>query len=205
MNRLQALRPDLHIASFADLPVQQIVRQFMVRGLTLDIDQTFMEHHSDVVPDQHLAKFEEISFYGLRAVLLSNAEAKRVPRVEAITEQIYDKTRFRMPAPVTSHAVGHSKPDRRMFLAGAAALELLPTELGHVGDLTYRDIMGANDAGYRLSVHTAPYGQGGRWFVRNVEHPLEAGLLHILRPRFAVEPAQQPSIDDSLIERRRVA
>ncbi|MEM9666840.1 MAG: HAD-IA family hydrolase, partial [Bacteroidota bacterium] len=62
---------------------------------------------------------------------------------------------------VFSDEVGFSKPDRRAFDQAAAALEVRPDEVLHIGDLRRTDIAGARGAGALGALYTGIHTDDG--------------------------------------------
>lgn len=131
-----------------------------LRGLLLDLDNTLVPYGSYGDHPEMTTWLKEISSAGIRLYLLSNATKKRVsiwlPRLQI-------------------KGLGMAgKPNPQAFKQAASQLNLLPCQVGMVGDQVFTDVLGGNLAGLHtvlvrpLNDNALPHTQVARHLERMV-------------------------------------
>ncbi|MGE5586976.1 MAG: YqeG family HAD IIIA-type phosphatase [Clostridia bacterium] len=128
---LSILCPDLYVPSICRVDLSQLTARG-IRGIVLDIDNTFVDWGSVDIPAGVLAFLDDAKARGIRLCVLSNNLRKRI---EAISRTLG------IPA-----ARG-LKPMRSAFRAALALLGTSPQETAVIGDQIFTDILGGNLAG----------------------------------------------------------
>lgn len=102
------------------------------KGIIFDIDNTLVPHGKDSTPEVD-ELFRNIHKLGLKTVLLSNNDDRRIERFIQ-----------NIDTPYISEA---NKPDTKGFLEAVKMLGINKSEAVVIGDTTFTDIVGANLSG----------------------------------------------------------
>lgn len=103
-----------------------------VRGLIFDIDNTLVPHGADSTPEVD-EFFRKIHQKGFKTLLLSNNSEARILRFKKNIDTLY--------------IYDANKPAPGCFLKAVEMLKLHKDEVVVIGDTTFTDIVGANNAG----------------------------------------------------------
>ncbi|MCR4402179.1 MAG: YqeG family HAD IIIA-type phosphatase [Firmicutes bacterium] len=128
MGLLSLLCPDLYVPSIYRVDLSRLTDRG-IRGLVLDIDNTFVDWGSADIPAGVLAFLDDAKARGIRVCVLSNNLRRRI---EAISRALG------IPA-----ARG-IKPMRSAFRAALGVLGTSPNETAVIGDQIFTDILGGN-------------------------------------------------------------
>ncbi len=129
---LRVVRPDVHVETVADV-TPALLEELGVRGVLVDLDDTLIASNADAPSPSAEAWLRSLREAGIRVVILSNGERKRVHELAE---------RFGLPA---FALVG--KPFWFAFRRGLAALGTPRDASAMVGDQLFTDVLGANCAG----------------------------------------------------------
>jgi putative hydrolase of the HAD superfamily len=103
---------------------------------------SFSTHDAWRVYDDVIPCFEALQKANVRLAAISNWDTRLKPTLKSIG--LYDY--FEVITVSGEH--GHNKPAREIFDATAAALNLAPSEVLHIGDSHREDYVGARNAGF---------------------------------------------------------
>lgn len=180
---LKWLTPDLFLDELQALSSAPL-RQWGVRGLIFDLDNTLLPYDSYALTAEVLALVEELRDSGYAMCLVSNSNRDR--RVKSLGEQA--------GVAAISRA---GKPRRRAFREALALLGTSPEETAAVGDQVFTDVLGANRLGlYSVLVKPlSPTEFIGTRLVRRLEHLVletlrRRGELYRLEPRLCGESGE---------------
>lgn len=123
--------PGEYAVSVFDLDYSKLYQKGY-RGIIFDIDNTLVPHGDDSTPEVD-ALFDEIHAAGLKTLLLSNNDTERIECFLKNIDSLY------IP--------DADKPDTDGYLRAVEALGLRKSQVVFVGDQTFTDIIGANNAG----------------------------------------------------------
>jgi HAD superfamily hydrolase (TIGR01662 family) len=149
-----------------------------IRALSFDLDKTVVGYHAEEVPVPVLDALRELVGSGIRIAVVSNAHGERVERVRRIAKAMGEAVGSTCESVVPADAGGRPKPNPAMFLTLATRLGLAPEACAHVGDQYFKDVVGAERAGFGATVLVAPQGEGDHPGVKWLQRPLEA----LIRP-----------------------
>ncbi|MDI7247795.1 MAG: YqeG family HAD IIIA-type phosphatase [Bacillota bacterium] len=125
------LCPDLYVPSVREIDLSRLVARG-IKGIVVDIDNTFVDWGSPDIPEKTLAFFDEARVRGLRMCVLSNNFRSRIDAICNV---------LGIPA-----ARG-LKPMPSAFRAALAVLGTTPGETAVIGDQVFTDVLGGNLAG----------------------------------------------------------
>lgn len=128
---LSVLCPDLYVPSVREIDLSRLVARG-IKGIVVDIDNTFVDWGSPDIPEKALAFFDEARVRGLRMCVLSNNFRSRIDAICNI---------LGIPA-----ARG-LKPMPSAFRAALAVLGTTPGETAVIGDQVFTDVLGGNLVG----------------------------------------------------------
>lgn len=128
---LSVLCPDLYVPSVREIDLSRLVARG-IKGIVVDIDNTFVDWGSPDIPEKTLAFFDEARVRGLRMCVLSNNFRSRIDAICNV---------LGIPA-----ARG-LKPMPSAFRAALAVLGTTPGETAVIGDQVFTDVLGGNLAG----------------------------------------------------------
>lgn len=172
----RALRPTLVVPGLATIDTEEFLGSLPTDtgGVTWDLDKTLVGQHEEVVPEAHVELLRAVALVGLRQAIVSNANSpQRALRVAAIGDGLSRATGAPMHIVTSSMVSGQRKPKRPIFDEAGRRMRLPNTRIVHVGDQLFKDVLGANRAGYGATVLVPPYGEGDDPRVRFVQRPLE--------------------------------
>lgn len=145
---MSLLRPDDVIEHIAQITPEFLAARGL-RGLLLDLDNTLVPYGSYDEAGEMLAWANDLRGAGIRLYLLSNATGQRAA---------FWLSRLGF------EGVGLAgKPNPRAYLRAVRALNLLPKQVGMVGDQVFTDVLGGNLAGLHtvlvrpLAVNALPH------------------------------------------------
>jgi HAD superfamily hydrolase (TIGR01662 family) len=150
-----------------------IVGEPWARVATFDLDKTLLGYRTEDVPASVLAALRDLVASGRKIVLVSNAHGVRVNRVRRVAATIGEYTGAPCGVVVPADAGDKIKPDPGMFRVAAERAGVEPTACVHVGDQLFKDIWGAERAGFGATVLVRPTGDGDHLGVRYLQRPLE--------------------------------
>lgn len=104
------------------------------RGIIFDIDNTLVPHGDNSTPEVD-ALFKEIHAAGIKTVLLSNNDRKRIERFIKNID--------------TQYVCDAEKPNPDGFIKALEKLGIDKDEVVCIGDQTFSDIIGANNCGIK--------------------------------------------------------
>ena len=170
------LRPLETVRSVAEICIEDLIVEVpLLAAIAFDLDKTLVGQHETEIPDQHIEALIMMSGLGLHLGLISNAASQqRTERVLGFAETITSLT-GRKTVAVTSRMVGgKKKPLTPVFNQFSAETGIDKHRIIYVGDQLFKDVLGANRAGYAGGILVAPYGQGDDPRVKYLQRPLEA-------------------------------
>jgi putative hydrolase of the HAD superfamily len=103
---------------------------------------SFSTHDAWRVYDDVIPTIEALQKRNVRLAVISNWDTRLKPTLQSVG--LYDY--FEVITVSGEH--GHNKPAREIFDVTAAALDLLPHEILHIGDSHREDYLGAHNAGF---------------------------------------------------------
>jgi putative hydrolase of the HAD superfamily len=103
---------------------------------------SFSTHDAWRVYDDVIRTFEALRKMNVRLAVISNWDKRLKPTLQSVG--LYDY----LEVITVSGEHGHNKPAREIFHATAAALNLPPHEILHIGDSHREDYLGARNAGF---------------------------------------------------------
>jgi len=171
------IRPTITVRSVADIDPEQFLKEYPeVKGISWDLDKTLTGQYDDEIPHDNLEIIRAFDELGVIQGIVSNAQSvARTRRVYRIAEKCHG---VQMHVMTSMMADGRRKPRTPVFHGIAEQMGVSGRNIAHVGDQLLKDIVGANLAGFAVSVLVAPYGTGDVWGVRYVQRPIEV----VLRP-----------------------
>ena len=104
---------------------------------------SFSTHDAWRVYDDVIPTFEALKKMNVRLAVISNWDTRLKPTLQSVG--LYDY----FDVITVSGEHGHNKPAREIFDATAAALNLPPNEILHIGDSHREDYLGARNAGFQ--------------------------------------------------------
>lgn len=176
------LQPTLYEASVTDIDQSSLERSMPgLGGIMFDLDKTLVGQHEATLPEAHLEALITLNGLGLKLGIISNASSQaRTDRVLELSDSLSDAIGDEVVA-VTSRMVGgKKKPLSPIFDLMSQVADIPNERLCYVGDQIFKDILGANRAGYGGTVLVAPYGQGDDPRVKYLQRPLEAAVRPFL-------------------------
>ena len=152
--------PNLYLKSITGL-TPGLLRQWGVRGLILDVDNTLTTHDSPTPCPEVLRWLEVMRAHHIEMIILSNNTARRIePFAKALGMGF------------VAHA---KKPLASGYRRAAAELELDKSELALVGDQIFTDILGGNLWGVRTILVRPMQPESTRLFM--LKRRLERSIL----------------------------
>lgn len=191
------LRPTYYVKSVAEMNPSEYL-QYMpgLQGMAFDLDKTLVGQHEETLPSSHIDTLAAIGELGLRVGLISNAaSAERTERVKAMADYMSEIVGSEVVAVTSRMVSGKKKPLRPVFDEFSRRSEILNEHLLFVGDQIFKDILGANRAGYAGTVLVAPYGHGDDWRVKFFQRPVEAAIRPLLGVPFLTKNFSKPTFD----------
>ena len=169
-------RPDVVVGELCRTDPEWLVAQFPdSEAFLYDVDGTGLDYNDEHYSSEMLDFFLAISRHRQQAHL-SNAGAKRTPRVARLSQEVGNYIGREFPF-ITSDMTGSGKPSKAAFDAAIERFGFDPTNTVHVGDLAWKDILGAKRAGLGGTVLAAHYGNGDDWRVKYLERPIQEAVL----------------------------
>ena len=189
-------RPDVVVGELPHTDPEWLVAQFPdSEAFLYDIDGTGLDYDDEHYSREMLDFFLAVSLQRKQAHL-SNAGTERTPRVARLSQEASDYIGQVFPF-ITSDISGSGKPSKAAFDAAIDEFGFDPAKTVHVGDLAWKDVLGAKRAGLGGTVLTAHYGSGDDWRVKYLERPVQEAvllpLLGVRRPQPQSQPESRPS------------
>jgi HAD superfamily phosphatase (TIGR01668 family) len=132
---LTLLKPDLFLASVAEISLEQLKRKG-IKGIIIDLDNTVTCWNQNNIRPEIKNWFVLLAEYNFRACISSNNSPERGDAVVA-----------QLSIPSVFNA---GKPRRRSFRRAMQIMETSPVETAVVGDQVFTDVLGGN----RLGLYT---------------------------------------------------
>ena len=134
MKKNRSLVPDYYFEKFSDASVE-FLSSIGVRGIVLDIDNTLEPYENPVPTEPTLAWFNALAAAGIKAVFVSNNNAKRV--------KLFNKN-LGLPAYFKA-----GKPFKKNVLCALSDMDVSIDEAILMGDQVFTDVWAARNAGLR--------------------------------------------------------
>ena len=173
---MSCLRPTFAIGSVVEINPEALREEYPdIGAITFDLDKTLTGQHDSTIPDEHLETLQGLAEAHFELGFISNATSnERARRVHTIARRTGGIVGEEIIVVTSLELGGTRKPSGEPFELMARKMSRRPHQLGYVGDQIFKDILGANRAGYGLSVLVAPFGEGDDPRVKYLQRPVEA-------------------------------
>ena len=133
------LKPDVKLCGITDITAE-LLKEYNINALLLDIDNTMSTHHGTILTDGLLEWIAKMQEQGIKLMVLSNSKKFRVEPFAA-----------RIGLPFISYGC---KPLPSGYLRGVKALQEKRKNVAIVGDQIFTDILGGKVVGVRTILLT---------------------------------------------------
>lgn len=174
----ERLLPDQIVTTVYDIDLAQL-KQFGVRGIVTDLDNTLVSARTPLATPQLIAWLDAVKDAGFLVVILSNNNLHRV-------------TKFAEPLGIPFVYMAR-KPARMAFRKALDKLRLPPEQVVVVGDQLMTDMLGGKRAGLRTILVT-PIAPSEEGFMTRINRIIEKIALARLRRRglWPIQGRKQP-------------
>jgi HAD superfamily phosphatase (TIGR01668 family) len=155
--------PKHRFRSLTDITPEDLMKMG-AKAVSIDLDNTSVRDGTESILPGVREWVDIVRAAGLPVVVISNALTRRTRRLSQKCG--------------VQHWWGLArKPDEKYYKVAACELGIRVSELAHIGDQIFTDVLGANRAG-AISVYVDPYGKDlVHWLVFKRRRLREAGVL----------------------------
>lgn len=173
---MSSYKPSMHLGSVAEIdPVLVSTLYPELQAVAFDIDKTLLGQHEAIIPERNMEALLALSSLGLRIGIISNAVTQeREDRVIKLSFDIGYSIGAKVEYVTAFMVGGQRKPARPIFDELSNRFKIPNREICYVGDQLFKDIHGANKAGYGATILVAPYGEGDHPGVKYLQRPAES-------------------------------
>jgi HAD superfamily phosphatase (TIGR01668 family) len=176
---LQAYLPHIWLARVEDISCELLV-QFGISGILLDVDNTLVHWHDDTVRPEVLTWILKLKAADITICLVSNTvRGKRLKQIAEVLDVDYVACGV-IPYSITKHPVFGAKPHRSAFQKGLTKLGLSADQVAMAGDQVFTDIRGAKRSRLKLTILITPSSKREHWGTKLKRHP-ERAILWMYR------------------------
>lgn len=129
------LQPDLALGGSILRLTPELISQYHLKGLILDVDETLVSFKQSQPVDEVYRWLQQIQSMLIKVVLVSNnVSHSRISRIAAALD-------------VESFYIAAGKPSRRKLREAVTLMQLPHNEIAMVGDRLFTDVLGGNRLG----------------------------------------------------------
>ncbi len=133
MSKTQILQPDLVLGDIVTHLSPRIIKQYNLKGLVLDVDETLVAFRDSVISSELLMWVEEVRPLVNLWLVSNNLSKKRISTIAS---------RLNVP-----YIYGARKPSRKKLRQAVNSMNLPVNQVGMVGDRIFTDVLAGNRLG----------------------------------------------------------